>query len=235
VIIRPGPGELTLITQPDHARLAGQIMAAWTEARLPVGSRRDMVLLATASHDNGWEEIDVAPLVDDQNGALLDFVHAPDDVKRGIWPRAVQRLAQTPYAAALVAQHALHLHDGQRGNSGWREFLTEIESTRDRHLSAVPGVGLGDLLHDYAYVRLGDLLSLAICNGWLDTWQEAGFSFSWNGAVLAVSPDPFGGREIRFSVPGRLLARQIFASSEAARSAFLDAPRTTTSGIARGQ
>jgi hypothetical protein len=235
VIIRPGADALVLVTQPDHARLAGQLMTAWTDERLPGGVRRDMVVLATTSHDNGWQEVDLAPLVDVDTGTLLDFVHAPDEVKRGIWPRASQRLARTPYAAALVAQHALHVHDGQRGNPAWQGFLAEMEDARDRHLAAAPGLGLDDLLHDYTFVRLGDLLSLAVCNGWFDAWQEDGCSFRWDGAVLTIAPDPFGGREIGFTVPAREMPRRRFASADDARFAYIEAPHATVTGIARGQ
>lgn len=49
-------------------------------------------------------EVDAAPLVDETTGRILDFIHAPDEVKRGVWPRAVERLRTMPYAAALVAQ-----------------------------------------------------------------------------------------------------------------------------------
>ena len=109
VIIRARAGQLLLIKQTDHAALAERLMSAWRADDFASSARRDVTLLATRCHDDGWIEEDAAPLVDPVSGEILDYVHAPDDVRRGIWPRGVERLSSMPYVAALVAQHALHL------------------------------------------------------------------------------------------------------------------------------
>src|SRR5215213_8305992 len=98
MIVRRDPTHLLLITQPDHAALAAAVMDAWRHP-LPDAPVRDVVLLATREHDNGWYEEDAAPLVDETTGRILDFMTAPDSVRQGIWPRAVERLGSTPYAA----------------------------------------------------------------------------------------------------------------------------------------
>src|SRR5687767_10434335 len=106
---------LLLITQPDHAALAATMMSAWRAGGFPTSRRRDVVLFATAHHDDGWLEVDRSPLVNEANGRLLDFISAPDEVRLAVWPRAVARLSATPYAAALVAQHALRIFQPHRG------------------------------------------------------------------------------------------------------------------------
>src|SRR5581483_8368207 len=59
MIVRRTGGRIQLITQPDHAQLAGRIMARC--AALADRPRRTSILLAVAEHDNGWAEEDAAP------------------------------------------------------------------------------------------------------------------------------------------------------------------------------
>jgi hypothetical protein len=124
VIIRTSGDELLLIKQVlIHAALAERIIAAWRRDDFPSLPRHDEILVAARRHDDGWIDEDEAPLVNAQTGALLDYVNAPDDIRRGIWPRGVERLSASPYVAALVAQHALHLFDKYRGDPEWGAVL----------------------------------------------------------------------------------------------------------------
>src|SRR3954453_21006754 len=120
MIIQPGGSTQLLITQPDHAALAAAIVRQWTSGEFEESPRRSDILRAIAEHDNGWREVDAAPLVDRATGRILDFIHAPDAVRQGVWPRGVERLAGTPYVAALVAQHAIEIYSGYKDDPGWR-------------------------------------------------------------------------------------------------------------------
>ena len=104
MIVRTFPDRIELITQPDHARLAGQIIEHCVD--LASRSKRASILRATAEHDSGWIELDAAPGVNPATGDVVDFVHAPLEVRQGAWRRAVTRVADDPWAAAMVAQHA---------------------------------------------------------------------------------------------------------------------------------
>ena len=102
VIIQHAKDRLLLITQPDHAALAGRIMRAWTLGRLPDHPRREEILAATDHHDNGWQEEDTELHVN-ESGDPLDFVAVPPHVKQRIWPRAAERYAaRSPYVAVLA-------------------------------------------------------------------------------------------------------------------------------------
>ena len=90
-----------VITQPEHAGLAGRIMKHWL-GDLAGSPRRAEILVAVNEHDNGWRDVDAAPIVDPATGRLLDFIHAPDHVRQDVWPRGVECLAATPYAAFTV-------------------------------------------------------------------------------------------------------------------------------------
>src|SRR4051812_8200550 len=99
MIVQGFDQDLVLIRQPDHARLAARLMAAWQDGGLPANPRRDAILAATAAHDDGWIEEDAAPIVG-ADGGPVDFIAADLRVKHRVWPRVVESLArEQPYAA----------------------------------------------------------------------------------------------------------------------------------------
>jgi hypothetical protein len=232
VIIRPDGDGLLLITQPDHAALAGRIMHAWQDDELQRSPRRDDILLAVAEHDNGWHEVDAAPVVDAATGTLLDFVGVPYELRTGVWPRAVTRLAETPYAAALVARHALHVYRRYQDDEVWKPFFAQMTVLCDDMLARVADARPDEFHHDYRFVRIGDLASLTFCNGWRETQDEFGCTFTVDGDRLRVSPDPFDGRTVALEVPARRLAQASFDSADAAALAFSRAPRLALRGAA---
>jgi len=235
MIIRRAASSLLLISQPDHAALAERIMRRWRRDGLSESPRRDAILLAVAEHDNGWREPDAAPIVDVATGRLLDFIEAPDDVRRGVWPRGVERLAGTPYAGALVAQHALHIFRRYRSHPQWAPFFADMEAARDRHLRAAAPATPDQLLADYVFLRVGDLLSLTFCNGWSEAQMDvSGYAARLDGTRLIVTPDPFGGREVALEIVARELPDRPFASADEASEAFRRAPTVTLTGIASG-
>jgi hypothetical protein len=225
---------LLLITQPDHAALAGRVMREWTRDGWPPSPRREDILRAIAEHDNGWHEVDRFPVVSEADGRILDFVHAPDEIRQGVWPRGVERLADTPYTAALVAQHAVHVYARYRDRADWSRFFSGMESLRGSHLARAAGASLDDLLRDYTPVRIGDLISLVFCNLWREPQQEGGYAIALDGDRVVVTPDPFGGRRVPFEIEARELPDQAFTSGAEARDAFDAAPRRLITGVALG-
>ncbi len=233
MIIRAADSGLVLITQPDHAALAARLIETWSDARFPPTPQRSTILFAVAEHDNGWREPDSAPIVS-EDGQLLDFIHAPADVRRGVWPRGVDRLADAPYAAALVAQHAIHVNDRHRASSDWRAFFDEMTMRRSRLLARAQRTE-DELLADYFFVRMADLMSLVFCNRWRDEHTYHGYRLVLDGGDrLRVFPDPFDGREIAFEIAGCAIESSRFTSSDAAWRAFQAAPRVTLRGVASG-
>jgi Protein of unknown function (DUF3891) len=234
MIIRTSDSSLVLITQPDHAALAGRLMRCWEADGFPQSPRRADILTAVDLHDNGWHEVDASPIVDAATGKLLDFVSVPYDVRTGVWPRGVERLRETPYAAALVAHHAVYVYDRCRADPQWAPFFEQMQAICDHHLAA-SGVSREDLLHDYRFLRLGDLLSLTFCNAWPEPQADAfGYRIRFDGARLSVLPDPFGGRPIPLEIPARRLPNRRYESSEDAAKAWQAAATMEVGGVAAG-
>jgi hypothetical protein len=126
MIVRESGESLLLITQPDHARLARQIMDHWVLDGLPDSPRRASVLAAVEQHDNGWRELDAAPTLG-ASGRVDDFISIPADMRRGVWQRGVARLAADAWTAALVAEHAGRGPAPSRGGD-WRAFFVEMSA-----------------------------------------------------------------------------------------------------------
>ena len=233
MIIRPDHDSVLFITQPDHARLATDLIAGWQDDGFPAHPRRDAILRAAAEHDNGWIEEDGTTIVD-ASGEPLDFIAAPVTVKQRIWPRAAARLEAEPYVAALVAHHALTVNTQPRTDPLWRGFferMTAIEAA----LLARAGDLAPHLDADYRFVAIADQLSLVFCNGWTAPFPLGGGRRTiLNGTTLEVSPDPFGDRRLPLGIAARRLPARRYESAADLRAALARAPIEWIEGAARG-
>jgi hypothetical protein len=227
MIVRSLRDRIQLITQPDHAHLARRIMEHCVP--LAARSRRDAILHAIAEHDNGWAEADAAPGVDASNGNILDFITVPLHVRHAVWPRGIARLEDDPWAAALVGQHALTVYGRFRSDRDWTAFFAEIAAARDAMLAA-SGIPLDDLVADYPFVRLGDLISLAFCTGSADEQRVADWTVQLSGTRVVVTPDVFGGEEIPIEIEARAIPNRPYRSDAELRDALREAAVTTLRG-----
>jgi len=227
VIVRSHHGALLLITQPDHAHLARRIM----EQCVPLAERprRDAILHAIGEHDSGWAEEDAAPAVNPATGEVADFIHVPLGVRQGVWPRAVARLADDPWTAALVAQHALTVYARFRGDADWAPFFVGMETARNSLLRVMP-LTLDDLIADYAFVRLADLISLTFCAGWTDDQRYGGWTIRPSGTCVTVTPDLFDGAAIPVEIAAMDLPNRTFRSDADLREAVSRAESRTLQG-----
>jgi hypothetical protein len=107
-------------------------MRQWRADGFPELPRRSSILAAIEGHDNGWQEVDAAPLVDAESGRILDFVTALDSVRRGVWPRAIERMARTPHAAFASHRVVRFLSIRTRGESYLRSGAVEQLTSRFR-------------------------------------------------------------------------------------------------------
>jgi hypothetical protein len=248
MIVRTDGPWLSLITQPDHAALAAELMWAWRAEGLPDRATRQAALFATAQHDIGWTGFDAAPRVDPSSGRPFDFMSAPASMKQQVWLRAVELLpSRSTYAAALVAQHAITILRRCRADPAWGAFFLAMEDARDRWFTTDvrPDGTTGGILdpavdsrrtflQDYATVGTGDLLSLTFCNHWTTPQQAEGYVVAMVGAELRVAPDPFGGERVSFRVRARRVADRSYASEEALAAALAGAEEVFLAGVAVG-
>jgi len=235
VIIRRSASTLQLITQPAHAALSARIMREWGPRHFPETGRKASILNAVEQHDCGWAEFDEGLVLDTATGRLLDFTEVPDVAKRDTSSRGIPPLASDPYAAALAAQHRLHVYRRYAANPEWAAFFAEMTAARDSNLRAARVASLDELLGDYRFVRAGDLASLAFCNEWTNTEEDGcGYCMQWDGTTLTINPDPFDGRTIGIDITARVMSDECFGDPAEARRAVAAAPVITVAGPVRG-
>jgi hypothetical protein len=233
VIVRPRPESLLFITQPDHACLAADLVEH--VAALAEHPRLDALRLAVREHDNGWRELDRDLVFDASAGQALDFIAVPDAVKHAVWPLAVERLASaSPYAAALVAAHAIFVNAGSREKEDWRGFFADQEARRDA-LLARADAQLDELNQDYRWLAVADLMSLSFCHGWTDTRERFAHAVRCEGDTLIVTPAILPRSPVEVRVRARLVPDRQYRSAADLRAALDRATPEWIGGYACGR
>ena len=235
MIIRPDGDTLLFVTQPDHARLAAELLARWEADGFPAHPRREMILLAAREHDNGWRELDDEIVFDSVAGKPLDFVDTPLDPKQAVWPRAVDRLAEiSTYAAALVARHALFIYEAHRGTPEWAEFFRRM-AARLEVLRERAAIDAADLESDYRFLCVADLLSLSFCSDWSSPHTRGGVSVTTRAGAMTIAPPVLGNARLPVRVRARRIPARAYASASEVRAALEDAALVLVTGEVRGE
>jgi hypothetical protein len=233
MIVRPSNrGVIHLNTPPDHAALARRIMQHWQP--LAEEKRRDSILRAVEHHDWGWGQPDAGPDIDDE-GRIQDFVNVAIEVRQEVWPRCVAHLeTDDPWAAALVANHAVTVYGRFRDDPDWTDFFTDLSAHRDRLVRQARRKH-EDMLADYQYVRLGDLISLAFCTTTMDDLQYEHWHVRVKDDRVVVTPSALDVPELAFEVRAVELPDRPFESARELREAIASAPRKVLAGEVAGQ
>lgn len=238
MIVQEDGDSLLLITQPDHGRLAEEIVSAIRTEPALEGASRHTVLLATREHDNGWMEVDAEATVDPATGRPYDFIAGPASVKHELWPRGVARIAKANLrAGALIAQHAITVYSYRLGEPDWASFFGSITAMRDdllRQLAAFDGSPRESFEREYRCVRLGDLFSLHFCNGWREPQEALGYRTELRDRTLFVSPDPFAGAVVPLRVMARRIPARRYADDADLRATLAACVPEFLDGRARG-
>ena len=217
-----------IVTQPDHARLSGELLALWRGPEVAAHPRRDDLLFATREHDNGWREPDAAPHWNAAAARPHDFLSMPEAVKREVWERGTARFAaERPVAALLVTLHPLTLFE-RSGEEAWDAMLDRLEERRDALLDET-GVPLAEAADDYRFLRFADTASLTVASGWTEPFAatlpaggggEGGGEgderqirgrFDPEANVLHLDPLPLAGATT-FRLPVRYVDRRDYGS-----------------------
>ena len=105
IVVERG-GRVLLITQLDHAALAGRFGGEWGNDGFEAPEPRASVILAASRHDEGWREWDDELRQDPEKGGPLYFLDVEIEDYVRLYGRGIERIAGLdPYAGLLVSLH----------------------------------------------------------------------------------------------------------------------------------
>jgi hypothetical protein len=156
-----------MVTQNDHAHLAGEIAQNCKEDYFFDDNRAKEVLLAIQEHDRGWIELDTAPVWNDKTQKPYSFIDYPLALKITFYKKGLDEMEKmSKYAGLLCSLHySSFIQDPSEPTV--REFWNE-EKQRQEQLSkelqlAGNEVKQRTLMYHLDLLKFCDYLSLYIC------------------------------------------------------------------------
>lgn len=112
ILRSPENGTRLLISQPSHALLSGQMMAAWGAPGFARPDPAPEVILAAEQHDIAWLSWETAPTLDHEKGLPHDFHRLGPAVHAPMWARGVEiaRAAWGLWPALLISLHGTRVY-----------------------------------------------------------------------------------------------------------------------------
>ena len=224
---------LVLLSQVEHARIAGEIAAAWGGPHVEPIVPRAEIVDAVFHHDDGWSEWERHPDVDPITGNPYAFTDMPGNVKFAIWRKSIAAaLALGPLPAAVVARHFIGL---ERGTNRWqetggytdsdaREFIECYTALADQWIDQwsreSPSNTESIARRGREWLQWFDVLSLWLCmserrvpqrfdapsTGAITMQPQATITSS--SACIVVDPWPFQRQAIRLKIEGQHVHRR---------------------------
>lgn len=196
-----------LVSQPDHAHLAGDLAARFDSpgfAPLPAAITEGIRL-----HDEGWAPVDgLAPDLTVQfaaDGNPKNFLRFLPDDFIVCWRRSIERAERiAPAAGVTVSRHFVALaqlrlntmHDNDRDREHLEEFVVN-ETFRQQYLLNTLHTEEAHLDYYLHALQLCDVLSLYLCSGVTDNvefpqhFNGRSVTLTRMGRTYALDPSPY--------------------------------------------
>ena len=206
IVTRRG-GQLHLVSQVDHGRLAGTLAAGWGNDRFATPAVRDALVIAATHHDDGWAKLE--PLYHEGEGRPRHFTEVSNaesvDAHRSAIDEAYERYL---LAGALSGMHRAGLMSSRWGLGGVPDpdplALKLVQDEERRWVAAIRRswdfVGRrsqfeAEVWYAYEVLQAVDLLALAV--PMFDLGIRSGTAEARPmGSTLALIDQPIGARLI---------------------------------------
>jgi hypothetical protein len=169
---------LHLVPQREHARVAGAMAAAWGNEQFPPSSAPASLTIAATRHDDGWRQLDDAPLINAEEGRPAHFLEVPITVSAGPYGEGVDAIYEQDLRAGVLAS----MHRSGLWASRWgiddappvdNPLAREVVAYEDGRIAAgsralweaqggLRSAFQAELWRDYETLQALDLLSLAL-------------------------------------------------------------------------
>lgn len=218
-----------LITQRSHGLLAAQICAHWKQSDRPQNWIE--TLIATAEHDDVFNELENENLLDD-NGAPLNFraTHFELDKARRLIDMAETK---SSYIALLTSRHLHFVHGSDPRANAFLKKMKGLEKGWMKVAATTPT----EVSKSYELLEFCDAFSLLLCQNLVQPEgrrieigrgpDQCSYELYQEGESLTVSPWPFGEEIFQVSYESRTVTPLSFGSSQALKKAFRAADAIT--------
>jgi hypothetical protein len=248
IVRKQATGELVLIAQTDHSRLAGQLAAHWGNSNFAVPNPYDSMVRAAAFHDYGWLRYETSPLINPDTGEPYPFLQVPLGTaqlasyqwsldwmasidayagliinmhRTGLWQSRYDKITH-PKAYTLTEMSA-EVGELIRRNETWQEQARKAWDSKQ-------------LAVNYRLMQIWDLLALYFCceDPYEEHIEPVPTSYEENSGIrmtvtpagpgkVAFDPYPFDIRPCRVQLLTRRLAKTSYPNVEEFRKAYFAA------------
>lgn len=207
-----------LVTQPEHARLAGELARHWAFPR-PATSVEPELLEAVARHDSGWASDDAEPTLR-VDGSPIDFLAWPLASAIEAWERSIAEARSLgPTAGYVVTRHFWLLGRMAR----LRPLASEDRAALERFLREYAlAVTDEDREQKTLLLQVCDVISLHLIMGGkmeMSLLESVGIASHYQDDTLLLEPFPFDAA-LTLECPARFLRRRRSRAEPAANMRF---------------
>jgi hypothetical protein len=242
-------GSVVMITQNDHAKLAGYFAAHWGNPPFDRPRPFAPTVRAAHYHDSGWFRYETDPRFDQATSRTPTYQAVPNDTAQlASYQWAIDMLSDVdPYTGLLASKHRTGLWQQRYGvmkrpmpgpprtlSAEVEDFITRNEARQNEVSKAFEPA---ELAMNYNLLQVWDLLSLYICsnethqNHVIDpvptSYEKANGGLAMHltpaAGSIRLDPYPFDQMWLPANVVYRQLSRDDVSDRESLRAAYFRA------------
>lgn len=250
IVRNQSDGTVVMITQNDHAKLAGLFAAHWGNQTFERPRPYAAMMRAAQYHDAGWLRYETNPYLDTVTGKTPSFQQVPNDAPQlAAYQWAIDMLTEVDsYTGLMVSKHRTGLWQQRYGAITHpppgppRKLSREIEDfiarNEARQHVITAGLDRHEVAVNYNLLQVWDLLSLYICTNEQHkdhVIEPAPTTYAAGGggvalkltptsmATIAVDPFPFDQAPLETAVVCRQLPLSALRDSSTFMAAYFGA------------
>jgi hypothetical protein len=249
IVRNQSDGSVVMITQNDHAKLAGLFAARWGNQAFDRPRPYTSMMRAAQYHDGGWLRYETNPYLDPATGKSPSFQQVPNDASQlAAYQWAIDMLTDVDsYTGLMVSKHRTGLWQQRYGAitqppPGPPRKLTEdiqdfIARNEARQHVITAGHDRHEVATNYNLLQVWDLLSLYICSHEHHkdhVIEPAPTTYAATGGValkltptsattIAVDPFPFDQAPLEAAVVYRQLPSSALHDADTFKAAYFGA------------
>ena len=250
IVRNQSDGSVVMITQNDHAKLAGMFAAHWGNRRFERPRPYASIVRAAQYHDGGWLRYETNPHLDPTTGKSPSYRQVPNDAAQlAAYQWAIDMLTDVDsYTGLMVSKHRTGLWQSRYGvmtqpppgpprklSDDINDFITRNEA-RQHVITA--GLDRHEVTVNYNLLQVWDLLSLYICSnekfqdhvidpvpiGYTNAQAAAPMRIKpVSSARIEIDPFPFDRPALEVAVVYRRLQQGDLHDADAFRAAYFGA------------